>query len=200
MFKVFGKWSTDGIEIRDPGLARYICLKPLYVPHTHARHANKPFAKARVHVVERLINKLMRGGTGGKLKGKVIRTHGRTQGKKLKVMKIVERAFEIIERRTGQNPIQVLIRAIENAAPREETTRVEYGGVIYQIAVDCAPMRRLDLALQNIALATVMSAFNNKKKAYEALAEEIILAANNDNRSYAIQRKDEIERIARSAR
>jgi small subunit ribosomal protein S7 len=115
-------------------------------------------------------------------------------------LKIIKEAFEIIEQRTKQNPIQLLVKAVENSAPREDVTRVEYGGVMYPVAVDISALRRVNVALRNIALAAIMKAFGNKKTISEALAEEIILASSNDPNSYAIKRKDEIERIARSAR
>jgi small subunit ribosomal protein S7 len=152
------------------------------------------------NVVEKLINKLMRGGTGEKISGRVIRTQGQLQGKKMHVVKIVSGAFDIIAEKTKKNPIQVLVKAIENSAPREDTTRVEYGGVRYQVAVDVSPKRRMDMALRHIALAALMSSFGKPGKMSETLANEIILAANGEINSYAIKRRDEVERIARSAR
>ncbi|MEM2250805.1 MAG: hypothetical protein QW626_01705 [Candidatus Hadarchaeales archaeon] len=114
-FKYFGKWDVENVVIRDPGLKRYINLEPRIVLHTSARHANKQFGKAQVSIVERLMNKLMRSGPGArKLKGKVIRG-GKATGKKMNAYKIVKRAFEIIEHRTGKNPIQVLVDAVQNA-------------------------------------------------------------------------------------
>lgn len=198
--KLFGKYSYEGIVIRDPGLAQYICLQPMVIPHSFARHANKQFAKGKVNVVERLANKLMRGGTGEKVGGKVIRTEGRLQGKKLKVLKIIENSFKQIAEKTKQNPIQLLIQAIENSAPREDVTRVRFGGVSYQVAVDVSTQRRLDLSLRNIALGTLVSAFNTKINLADALANEIVLASKNDAASYSIRRRNEAERIARSAR
>ncbi|RLF24221.1 MAG: 30S ribosomal protein S7 [Thermoprotei archaeon] len=184
--KLFGKWSYEDIEIRDPGLRRYICLKPVYLPHTGGRHAKKRFGKAEVPIVERLINKLMRPG--------------KNTGKKHLAYNIVKRAFDIIYLRTGENPLQVLVRAIENAAPREETTRIAYGGIVYHVAVDVSPQRRVDLALRFITEGARQAAFSNPKSIEECLAEEIILAAKNDPRSYAIRQKDEIERIALASR
>jgi len=196
---IFGKYSSN-VTIEDPTIAQYISLEPVYFPHSHGRHAKRYLGKARVNLIERLANKLMRGGTGEKVGGKVIRTEGRLQGKKTKTLKIIKEAFEIIEQRTKQNPVQLLVKAVENSAPREDVTRVEYGGVMYPVAVDISALRRLNVALRNIALATIIKAFGNKKTISEALAEEIILASSNDANSYAIKRKDEIERIARSAR
>ncbi|RLE51603.1 MAG: 30S ribosomal protein S7 [Candidatus Methanomethylicota archaeon] len=184
--KLFGKWSYDDVEVSDPGLKRYICLKPVYLPHTGGRHEHKPFGKAEVPIVERLINKIMRPG--------------KNMGKKALATNIVKHAFEIIHLRTGENPLQVLVRALENTAPREETTRIVYGGIVYHQAVDISPMRRLDLALRFITDGARKASFSNPKSIEECLAEEIILAANGDPKSYAIQKKEEIERIALSSR
>ncbi|WP_440058994.1 30S ribosomal protein S7 [Thermogladius sp. 4427co] len=184
--RLFGKWSYIGITVRDPSLKRYISLKPVYLPHTGGRHEHKRFGKAEVPIVERLINKIMRPG--------------QNMGKKHLAYNIVKTAFDIIHLRTNENPLQVLVRAIENAAPREETTRIMYGGIVYHVSVDVSPLRRVDLALRFITEGARMKAFRNPISIEEALAEEIILAASNDPRSYAIQKKDEIERIALSSR
>ncbi len=184
--KLFGKWDYDDVEIRDPGLKKYISLKPVWLPHTGGRHEHRRFGKAEVPIVERLINKLMRPG--------------RNMGRKHLAYNIVQKAFDIIYLRTKTNPLQVLVRAIENAAPREETTRIMYGGIVYHVAVDVSPQRRVDLALRFITEGARIAAFNNPKPIEECLANEIIAAANNDPKSYAIQRKEEIERIALSSR
>ncbi len=200
VFKYFGEWDAEGVEIKDPGLRRYIVLEPKLVLHTCGRHANKQFAKAQVNIVERLINKLMKSGPGvKKLRGKFIRG-GKACGKKQKTYNIVKRAFKIIAERTGKNPVQVLVDAIQNSAPREETTRITYGGITYYVAVDAAPQRRVDTALKNIAAGAYAASFKNKTPIEECLAEEIILAANNDVKSFAVSQKEEIERIAKGAR
>jgi len=184
--KIFGKWSCTNISIKDPGLKKYICLRPVFVPHSCGRHEHKRFGKSQVPIVERLINQMMRPG--------------KNAGKKHLATNIVMKAFEIIHLKTGENPIQVLIRAIENVAPREETTRIAYGGILYHVSVDVAPQRRVDLALRFLADGARMASFNNPKTIEESLADEIILAAQNNNASYAIRKKEEIERIALAAR
>ncbi len=184
--RLFGKWSWVGVEIRDPSLKKYINLKPVWLPHTGGRHEKKRFGKAEVPIVERLMNKLMRPGRNG--------------GKKHLAYNIVKTAFDIIYFETGENPIQVLVRAIENAAPREDTTRITYGGITYRVSVDVSPQRRVDVALKLITEGARMCAFNNPKPIEECLAEEIILAARGDPRSYAVRQKEEIERIALSSR
>lgn len=183
--KVFGKWDTK-VEVRDPSLKKYICLMPVYLPHTGGRHEHRRFGKARVPIVERLINQIMRPG--------------RNKGKKHLAYNIVKLTFDMIYLKTKQNPIQVLVRAIENSAPREEVTRIMYGGIIYYVAVDVSPQRRVDLALRHIVMGAKEASFNNPKPIEESLSEEIIAAANNDPKSFAIRRKEEIERIALSSR
>ncbi|MBU0527927.1 MAG: 30S ribosomal protein S7 [Candidatus Micrarchaeota archaeon] len=201
MDKLFGKYSLEKLEIKDLSLAQTISLKPIAVPHTFGRNARKNLGKMEVNIVERLANKLMRGGTGEKTSGKVIRTKGRMQGKKLKSLRIVDEAFGIVEKETKENPIQVLIRALENSAPREDVTRVSHGGVSYQIAVDVSATRRLDMALRNISLSALMGAFNKPKSLAQSLASEIISTAKGDvQTSYSIKKRDETERMARSAR
>ncbi len=198
--KLFGKYSYDALKVRDPSIGQVLSLKPLLIPHTYARHANKQFAKQGVNIVERLVNKLMRGGTGEKTGGKIIRTHGKLQGKKSKAIKIVQHAFDIVEKQTHQNPLQLLISAVEHSAPREEVTRVRLGGMAYQVAVDSGAQRRLDTALRNIALAAIIQAFDKKISVAGALANEIILASKNSQDSFSVKRKNETERMAKSAR
>ncbi len=196
---LFNKYSYD-VTIADPSIANYVNLKPLVFPSTFRKHSNKKFSKAELNIIERFANDLMRGGTGGKISGKVIRTKGRLQGKKFTVMRIIERAFDKIHQQTGQNPIQILIKALEYAAPIEDTTRVRYGGIISNIPVDVSASRRLDIAIRNLAMATIIGSFNNKRNIVDTMANELILAARSDVNSYAVKRKNEIERMARSAK
>ncbi|MFA4983357.1 MAG: 30S ribosomal protein S7 [Candidatus Micrarchaeia archaeon] len=199
--KLFGLYDFGEVKVADPGLAGYISLKPISLPHSHGRHTKQQFGKRKVNIVERLANKLMRGGTGEKTSGKVIRTDGRLQGKKTKAIAVVEQAMGIVAARTKKNPVQLLVDAIQNAAPREDFTRVSMGGVSYQVAVDVSASRRLDMALRNMALAAIMGAFDKKKTLSQALADEIEFTAKGDiNSSYAMKKRDETERMARSSR
>jgi small subunit ribosomal protein S7 len=184
--KLFGKWTFHDVEVRDPGLKRCICLKPVFLPHTEGRHEHRRFGKAEVPIVERLINKLMRPG--------------KNAGKKALATNIVKNAFEIIYLKTGRNPLQVLVEAIERASPREETTRIAYGGIVYHQSVDVSPQRRVDLALRWLTEGARLASFGNPKTIDECLADEIIAAAQGDPKSYAIAKKDEIERIAMASR
>jgi len=183
---LFGKYASGEVVVKDGGLAKYINLTPTAVPHTTARHANKWFGKSKVNIVERLINNMMRTEV--------------FTGKKLKAYNVTKKAFEIIEQRTKRNPIQVLVEALENAAPREEITRLQFGGISVPKAVDIAPSRRLDIALRNITKGTVNASFKNTKPIEQCLAEELILASKGDMNSFSVAKKEEIERVASSAR
>jgi len=199
-YQLFNRWSFNDVIVTDISLARYINLDPIVMPHTFGRKTRGKFEKANLNIVERLVNKLMRSGQGKrKLSGKLIRGRG-SCGKKLEALKIVENAFDIIEKQTKQNPIQVYIRAVENSAPREDVTRVKKGGVAYTLAVDVSPIKRLDEVVKNIALGGFGGSFNKKVTAEQSLADEIIAAANNDMKSSSVKRRDEVERIAKASR
>ena len=115
--------------------------------------------------------------------------------------KIVKKAFEIIEKRTGKNPIEVFVKAIENAAIREEIASYQVGGIIVRRAVVTSPQRRVDLALRYIVQAAYRKSFGKKMKIAEALANEIIGAyENNPSKSDAIREKERIEKEAEAAR
>jgi len=188
------------VEVKDIGLKRYINLNPRYIPITHGKFANKQFGKANVNIVERMANKMMRSGQGAKkMVGKYLRGRGNT-GNKLNALNVIKTAFEIIEKRTKKNPIQVLVNALQNTGPAEETTSIIYGGIKYHQAIDASALRRLDFALKNLALGAFATSFNTKNTLGEALANEIVLAANNDTKSFAVSRKEETERIAASSR
>jgi len=197
--KLFGRWTLDGVEVENPALRGVISIRPVYLPHSGGRHEHRPFGKLEVMIVERLVNRLMMQAKNAGVKRDHV--NSRNQGKKLKALRTVKYAFEIMEFRTGENPVKVLLKAIENAAIREEVTRIMYGGVTYFHAVDTSPTRMVDLALRNIAQGAAIRAFRSPMSLAEALAEEIIAASEYDRtRSHAIRRKEEIERIALSSR
>ena len=183
---LFGKYSFSGVVVPNPGLQRYINIEPVSIPHTGARHANRPFAKQHMNIVERLINGMMRT------------EHG--TGQKAKMYRVVEEAFDIIERRTKENPIQVYIDALCNSAPKEEVTRLRYGGINVPKAVDVSASRRLDIALRNICRGAVQSSHKSRKRLPQSLADELVLASKRDINSFAVGKKEEVERIAASAR
>lgn len=183
---IFGKYDTSDVIVNDGGLAKYIDLTPTNVPHSGGKHANRWFGKSRLSIVERLINNIMR-------------TEKYT-GKKLKAYRAVSDAFDIIAAKTKQNPVQVLVEALQNAAPREEVTRLQFGGISVPKAVDISPQRRLDIALRNLSSGVVAASAKNKKAIQDCLADEIMLAAKGDMTSFSVAKKEETERVAQSAR
>jgi len=191
---LFNKWNTDDIEIQDSGLKNVIALDAAIIPISFGRHEHQRLKKAEVHIIERLVNKLMHFGK------KYAKNTGRMGGKKSRMIKTVKTALDLIYHETGKNPVELLIRAIENAAPNEDTTRIVYGGVVYHVSVDVAPLRRIDLALRFIAEGVRESTYSNPKTIEEALAKEIILASNNSMESHSVKKKNEQERIAMSSR
>jgi small subunit ribosomal protein S7 len=193
-FMLFRRWDLSDVQVGDPGLQNVLSLKPCIIPTSFGRHEHKRFRKANVNVVERLANKLMHFGK------KYAKNTGRMGGKKAKAINVVKTAFEIIHLRTGKNPLSVLIRAIENASPNEDTTRIVYGGVVYHVSVDVSPLRRIDLALRFLTEGAKESTFSNPKTIEEALADEIMQAAENNMNSFAIKKKNEQERIAMASR
>jgi small subunit ribosomal protein S5e len=169
-------------------LKDYISVKDhaVFVPYTGGRYAAKRFHKAQCPIVERLVNGLM--------------FHGRNCGKKLQAMRIVEQCFEIIHLLTEQNPVQVLVDAVVNGGPREDSTRVGTAGVVRRQAVDISPMRRVNVALYLLCTGSRDSSFRNMKTMAECLADELINASKGSSNSFAIRKKDEVERVAKANR
>ncbi|CAJ0768845.1 14710_t:CDS:10 [Entrophospora sp. SA101] len=184
---LFNKWTYDDVEVKDISLTDYIQIRnPVYLPHTAGRFSTKRFRKAQCPIVERLTNSLM--------------MHGRNNGKKLMAVRIVKHAFEIIHLSTDQNPIQVLVDAIINTGPREDSTRIGSAGTVRRQAVDVSPLRRVNQSIALLTIGTRESAFRNVKSIAECLADELINAAKGSSNSYAIKKKDELERVAKSNR
>lgn len=195
-FKVFGLYESAGLEIKDPALKPYINLEPRLVVKSQGRNLGK-FGAARVHIVERFANRLAVPGHVGK-KHKIITSW--SSGKYNKNMKTTMEALRLIHEKKKENPIQVLIRAIENASPRDETTTIEYGGARYPQAVDVSPLRRVNLAIRWMVQGSYQKSFGKKKKMAEVLANEIMLASDKNMESYAMAKKNEAEKQADSAR
>ena len=184
--KLFEKWSFKDLKVQDPGLERYLGLRPTVVPHSMGRHEHKRFRKAKVNIVERFLNNLMRPG--------------KNAGSKARSMNTLKHAFEIINLQTSKNPVEVLVAAVENSAPCEDTTRLSYGGIVYHLSVDVSPQRRIDLALRNLCEGARRASINNPRPLAECIAEELILAANHDMRSHGVSKRHEQERIAQASR
>ncbi len=197
--KLYNKWSFENIEVKDWTLENYINLKPVIIPHTAGRHEHKRFWKtSKISIIERFVNRLLAPGfIGSKIKG---HKSSYSSGKKSKLLRNIENAFTLLELNTSKNPIQVLIDAICNTAPREETTRIAMGGISYASAVDVSPQRRVDLAIKYLVQAIGTSSHSNERGFAQNISRELTLASQGSIESRAVKRKDEIERIAVSAR
>jgi len=140
---------------------------------------------------------LMNTGHKGK---KHFMSSGHNTGKKNLALKIVQQALAKAEQKLKQNPLSIIVKAVENAAPREEVIAIEYGGARYPKAVDVSPQRRVDLALRNITQGAYLKSFNKKTKIEDALADEIINAALSSGKSNAVAKKRDLERQAASSK
>jgi small subunit ribosomal protein S7 len=183
---VFGKWDATDVTCSDPGLAPYINLTTIGTPHSGGRHANSWFGKAKLSVIERFINNLMRSG--------------QFSGKKQHCAKAFEDALDVISERSDDNPLQVFINAIIEPTQSEETTRIKMGAVSAPKAVDSSPSRRLDIALRNLGIGCASATAKSKKTLTEGIISELSKAASGDVGSFAVGKRDEVERIASSAR
>ncbi len=193
----FNRWTAEGVKVSDSGLQRYITLQPKIVPKTGSRYAGNRFHKSQTFIVERLATKLMNSGHKSK---KHFMSSGHNTGKKSHVLRIVEKALEKAELKLKQNPLAILVKAVENAAPREEVIAIEYGGARYPKAVDVSPQRRIDLALRYITQSAYVRSFNKKISVVDALADEIVNAALCSSKSVAISKKKDLERQAASSK
>jgi len=196
-FKIFGRWAVD-FPILDQGLKPYINITPYYFPYTAGRSIKKQFWKSKKSIIERLMGKLLVTGHKGK---KHVWTSGVQGGKTITIYNIIKKTFEIVETKTKKNPLEVFVRALEVGSPREGVATIEYGGVRYPKAADLAPQRRIDLALRWMTQGSFMSSRKNKKHMWDALAEEIIATANNDQqKSNCLTKRQELERQAGASR
>jgi small subunit ribosomal protein S7 len=121
-------------------------------------------------------------------------------GKKTLAIRIVTDAFNIINKKTKKNPVQVLVEAVTNTGQREETVRLKYGGINVPKSVDTAPLRRVNTSMFFISEAVYKNSQSSKKSASMALADELIAASKGDVKTYSVNKKEERERIAKSAR
>ncbi|KAH9304933.1 hypothetical protein KI387_009337, partial [Taxus chinensis] len=176
--------------VSDLSLADYIAVSEnkhaTFVPHTAGRYSVKRFCKAQCPIIERLTNSLM--------------MHGHNNGKKLMAVRIIRHAMEIVHLLTDQNPIQIIFDVVILSGPREDATRIGSTGVVRRQAVDISPLRRVNQEIYLITSGAHESAFRNIKTIAECLADELINVAKGSSNSYAIKKKDEIERVAKANR
>ncbi|MCL2459937.1 MAG: 30S ribosomal protein S7 [Euryarchaeota archaeon] len=183
---LFNKWDMGEVTVSDPGVERYVNLHSMIVPHSCGRLSRQEFNKSNMLIVERLINRLMQ-------------TEVNT-GKKQLAIRIVQDAFDIIHQKTKKNPVEVLVTAVANAGPREETVRLKYGGINVPKSVDTAPIRRVNTALAYITTGVKVASHKKKRPVAVCLADELIAAANGDVKCYSVAKREERERVAKSAR
>ena len=181
---LFGKWNLTEVDIADTTLTQYINLDAFQVPHTGGRHSKKRFGKRNLTVVERIINNLMRSE--------------KYTGKKAQAYTVLKNSFNIINEKKKENPVQTMIKALEHSAPRAEVVSLRYGGIRVYSGVDVSPTRRIDTAIRNLCIGALSSA-KKQKSIEKALAKELMLASEANPDSYAISKKEEVERQAEAA-
>merc|ERR1711871_1903785 len=175
--KLFNKFSFEEVSVNEIPLTDYIAAKPgnaTYLPHSAGRWSKKRFKKAQCPIVERITCSLM--------------MHGRNNGKKILAVRIMKHTCDIIALLTGENPIQVIVDAVVNSGAREDSCRIGSAGVVRRQAIHL------------LTTGAREAAFRNIKTIAECLAEEFINAAKGSSNSYAIKKKDEIERVAKANR
>jgi len=115
------------------------------------------------------------------------------KGKKGASRRIVYTALEIVERRTGGEPIQTLKRAMDNIRPSVEVRSRRVGGSSYQVPVEVRPRRG-----QTLAVRWLVEFARRRKEATMAdrLANEILDAANRTG--LAVKRREDVHKMAES--
>lgn len=186
----------EEVKVTDVALQPYINIQPKLLIKSHGRNVGK-FTQTKVNIIERIANRLAVPGHVGK-KHKIITSH--SSGKYGKNMQTLINTLKIIADKKKANPVQVLVKAIENGSPRDEITTIEYGGARYPQAVDVSPLRRVNLAIRWMVQGAFQKSFGKKSKMAETLAKEIIAASEGSMDSYAVNKKTEAEKQADSAR
>jgi len=181
---LFGKWDLTEVNIDDTTLEKYINLDAFQIPHTGGRHSKKRFGRRDLTIIERFINNLMR-------------TEKYT-GKKAQAYNVMKNAFDIINSKKKTNPAQVMVQALENSAPRAAVVSLRYGGIRVYSGVDVSPTRRVDTAIRNLCIGALQS--SKKQRSIEkSLSRELMLASEGNPDSYAVGKKEELERQAEAA-
>jgi len=115
------------------------------------------------------------------------------KGKKDQARRIVYGALEIVERRSGTDPIQVLKRAIDNIRPQVEVRSRRVGGSSYQVPVEVRPRRANTLAVRWLVN---YSRQRREGTSAERLANEILDASNRTGS--AVKRREDVHKMAES--
>jgi len=114
-------------------------------------------------------------------------------GKKSIAEKIVYDALDIIEKKTGTEPIATLKRAIENVKPPLEVRSRRVGSATYQVPVEVRPRRASTLAIRWVV---DYSRARREKTMAECLANELLDAAN--GLGAAMKKRDDMQKMAES--
>jgi len=112
-------------------------------------------------------------------------------GKKGVAQKICYDAFEIIKNRSGKEPLEVFLQALENVMPVLEVKARRVGGANYQVPIEVRPARRLTLGLRWIVL---FARKRSERTMSERLANELLDATNNTGGAY--KKKEDIHKMA----
>lgn len=114
-------------------------------------------------------------------------------GKKTVARRILNDAFELIQKRTKKKGLEVFEEAVNNVKPAMEIRPKRVGGSVYQIPMEVKPFRRFQLASR-----WILAAARSKKGAPMAkkLADELIAASNNEGA--AIKKKEDTHRMAQA--
>ncbi|MBQ2061058.1 MAG: 30S ribosomal protein S7 [Oscillospiraceae bacterium] len=114
-------------------------------------------------------------------------------GKKGVAQKVVYGAFDIIREKTGNEPQEVFVQAMENIMPSLEVKARRVGGATYQVPMEVRPARRQTLGLRWL---TNYSRARSERTMAERLAGEIMDAANNTGA--AVKKREDTHKMAES--
>ncbi|MDO8743184.1 MAG: 30S ribosomal protein S7 [Candidatus Azambacteria bacterium] len=131
---------------------------------------------------------------GNPLVGKFI-NYIMSHGKKSVAQKVVYKCFDIIKAKTKGDPMELFDKAIKNISPALEVKSRRVGGANYQVPQPVRPERKLQLVFRWIIIAAKAK---KGKPMSEKLAEELMLAANNEGA--AVKKKLDTHRMAESNR
>ena len=112
-------------------------------------------------------------------------------GKKGTAQSIVYGAFDMIEKQTGENPLEVFEKAMNNIMPLLEVKAKRIGGANYQVPVEVRPERRQTLGLRWL---TKYTRARGERTMAERLAKELMDAANNTGAS--VKKKEDTHKMA----
>lgn len=114
-----------------------------------------------------------------------------SDGKKSVAERIVYGAFEVMQKRTGKDPVELFHEALENVRPSVEVRSRRVGGATYQVPVEVRPIRAFALAIRWVV---EMARKRSEKTMTDRLAGELLEAS--QNRGAAIKKREDTHRMA----